>query len=81
MVVISKERILFLITGYQLEVQTPVQLVAVLFVNVPLTITLHVVDVLIAECLSWFVIVVRMNLHCTFVSYAKNRARLLGQSS
>lgn len=50
--------------GYQLEVQMPVQLVAVLFVNVPLTITLHVVDVLIAECLSWFVIVVRYDLIC-----------------
>jgi len=50
--------------GYQLEVQMPVQLAAVLFVNVPLTITLHVVDVLIAECLSWFVIVVRYDLIC-----------------
>jgi len=50
--------------GYQLEVQMPVQLVAVLFVNVLLTITLHVVDVLVAECLSWFVIVVRYDLIC-----------------
>lgn len=61
-----------LIIGYQLEVQRlVVQLVPVLFVNVPLTITLHVVDVLIAECLSWFVRIARTNLHCTFVSYAK----------
>jgi hypothetical protein len=36
--------------GYQLEVQMLVQLVPVLYVNVPLTITLHAVDVLIAEC-------------------------------
>jgi hypothetical protein len=50
--------------AYQLEVQMPVQLVAVLFVNVPLMITLHVVDVLIAECLSWFVIVVRYDMIC-----------------
>ncbi|MCH88118.1 rhodanese-like domain-containing protein 6, partial [Trifolium medium] len=67
--------------GYQLEVQLLVQLVPVLYVNVPLTITLHAVDVLIAECLSWFAIVARMNLRSTFVSYAKNRVRLLGQSS
>ncbi|PNX98001.1 hypothetical protein L195_g021241 [Trifolium pratense] len=45
--------------GYQLEVQMLVQLVPVLCVNVPLTITLHAVDVLIAECLSWFAIVAR----------------------
>lgn len=48
--------------GYQLEVQMLVQLVPALFVNVPLMITLHVVDVLIAECLSWFVIVARYDL-------------------
>ncbi|KAJ1425530.1 Serine hydrolase FSH [Sesbania bispinosa] len=55
----SKERILFLITGYQLEAQMLILLVPALFVTAHLMITLHAADVLVAECLSWFVIVVR----------------------
>ncbi|TKY52317.1 Rhodanese domain-containing protein [Spatholobus suberectus] len=74
----SKERILFLITGYQLEVQMLMLLVPALFVNVHLMITLLAAGVLTAECLSWFVLVARVNLHRMFVSYVRNRARLSG---
>ncbi|KAJ1383511.1 Serine hydrolase FSH [Sesbania bispinosa] len=45
--------------GYQLEAQMLILLVPALFVTAHLMITLHAADVLVAECLSWFVRVVR----------------------
>lgn len=52
----------YVAVGYQLEVQMLILLVPALFVTVHLMIILHDADVLIAECLSWFVIVAGYDL-------------------